>query len=153
MKIRRPTDPTTRGLSHTFAYRSWVNMLQRCDDQRHKSFKDYGARGITICERWRVFGNFLADMGERPAPGMTLERRDNDKGYSPDNCEWADKQRQSANRRSCIYLDINGERKTISEWARHFGVNKGALFSRIYMGWAPERAVSTPIDRRFSRTA
>lgn len=77
----------------------WRAMHQRCEDQKHKSYKDYGGRGITICERWQTFEPFLVDMGRRPSPSHTLDRRENDGNYEPRNCRWATKSEQARNRR------------------------------------------------------
>lgn len=82
-----------------FMYNSWVAMRQRCANKNHKNYVDYGARGITVCDRWKSFLNFLEDMGERPE-GMTLDRIDNSKGYSPDNCVWSNQRRQVLNSRN-----------------------------------------------------
>lgn len=82
----------------TPTYRTWDHMKQRCQNPKHERFKDWGGRGIAVCERWLKFENFLADMGERPE-GMTIERMDNDKGYEPGNCKWATSAEQSANKR------------------------------------------------------
>jgi|SRR6478736_8739009 len=79
-------------------FNSWKAMIQRCTNPNHISWKHYGARGITVCDRWLEFKNFLEDMGERP-PGMTLERKDNDLGYSRGNCVWATRKVQSNNQR------------------------------------------------------
>jgi hypothetical protein len=81
------------------SYKSWEAMKERCANETHRSYKDYGARGVTVCERWLdSFQNFLADMGERPE-GTTLDRRDNSKGYYKENCRWATKSQQQRNKR------------------------------------------------------
>jgi hypothetical protein len=99
--LRRDTNTarlTTHGASKTRTYASWKTMLQRCDDENHVAFSYYGGRGITVCERWRSFENFLADMGKRPE-GKTLDRIDPDGNYEPSNCRWATYKEQRANHR------------------------------------------------------
>lgn len=87
-------------------YSIWSEMIQRCINPKNKRYRDYGARGITVCEEWLQFINFYEDMGKRP-PGMTLERIDNDRGYCEDNCEWASCAAQSINKRNNVWIKID----------------------------------------------
>jgi hypothetical protein len=80
-------------------YRTWHNMLRRCFDDKTSTYGNYGGRGITVCERWMQFKNFANDMGLKPHPSLTLERKDNDKDYDPSNCKWASRSEQCKNRR------------------------------------------------------
>ena len=96
---------TKHGLFYRPEYVVWGGMKARCYNPNHASFKDYGGRGISVCDRWKdSFENFLADMGERPSRELTIERRDNDAGYSPDNCYWATRLEQAHNKRSVIQV-------------------------------------------------
>lgn len=113
-------------------YSTWGGMVSRCNSRTNSAWKDYGGRGIKVCARWRVFSNFLADVGERPF-GMTLDRIDNDGDYEPRNVRWATKTEQQRNRRA-TYLHLftfNGETKTISAWAEQYGMTLSCLRSRI----------------------
>ena len=79
-------------------YVTWDSMIQRCTNKNNHAWKDYGGRGIFVCERWMIFDNFFSDMGFRP-PGLQLDRRNNDGGYEPSNCRWVDRKTQQSNRR------------------------------------------------------
>lgn len=125
-------------------YRVWNAMRGRCENPTDHAYRHYGGRGILVCERWRKFANFFADMGERPS-GMTLERIDNDKGYSPDNCKWATRIEQANNTRRNRMLTLNGQTMNVSDWARHLGIPYGRLNTRLNeLGWSEERALTTP---------
>jgi hypothetical protein len=123
----------------------WCDMRARCEKPRHKAFANYGGRGIAVCDRWQTFANFVADMGQRPA-GMTIERRDNSVGYSPENCCWASRQEQNSNRRNCIYVSPG---VTLKEYCRRAGLPYRAIVKRIQdRGWPLALAISAPAGTR-----
>lgn len=132
-----------------------ANVIQRCHNARNTSFANYGGRGIQVCERWREsFEAFLADMGPRPSPDHSIERRDNDGSYSPENCVWATKIEQNRNTRQNVLLTINGRTQCRSAWAAEVGIRAHAIRDRMEkLGWPAERAVLTPVDPKFRRRA
>lgn len=136
---------TIHGYKGNETYIIWKGMRGRCQS---KESKNYGARGITVCSRWDSFENFLADMGERPE-GLTLEREDNDLGYSPSNCKWATYTEQGNNKRNNVRIEYNGQNLTYSEWSRVTGIPHQYIRGRIVRsGWSIERTLTTPIARR-----
>ncbi len=125
-------------------YKVWQAMKERCHNPKTRAYKNYGARGITVCARWmESFLNFFEDMGERPFEGATLERVANDSGYSPENCVWATRHEQMANARTTKMLTYNGETKCKAEWARSLGIDRKALNYRL-KHWGLEKALTTP---------
>lgn len=124
----------------TPTYKSWAAMIRRCLDPKAVQFPYYGGRGIRIDARWLVFENFLADMGVRP-DGMTLSRKDNDGNYEKSNCEWTDRKEQARNRRNVHWLEFEGERMTLADFARRIGIVRSALYNRVSEGWTIERIV------------
>lgn len=130
-----------RGGKLTRVYTAWCNMLQRCLNPKVKNFSDYGGRGIQVCERWLKFENFFADMGECP-PGMSIDRRDNNGNYEPDNAQWATRQMQNRNQRRIRPITFNGETLLVTEWAERLGLNRRTLVDRLNKGWPIERALT-----------
>ena len=133
----------THGLTKTPAYNTWKAMLHRCTHPDDDSFDHYGGRGIKVCERWKSLENFLADMGQPPA-GHTIERRDNDGDYTPENCVWLPKEKQSQNRTVTIHVEMDGERICAAEAARRLGANYWKTRWRIQRGWSLERIRTAP---------
>lgn len=125
------------------AYRCWRSMMQRCYRPKDKSYWRYGGKGVTVSDRWHSFVNFLEDMGD-PAPGMQIDRIDNGKGYSKENCRWATKIQQMRNRSICRMIEFNGEVKTLAEWSDFLGLNYKMLSRRINGGWDVNKAFTTP---------
>lgn len=125
-------------------------MLQRCTNPKKREWPRYGGRGITVCERWLVFENFLADMGERPA-GMTLDRVNNDGPYSPDNCEWRSQLEQARNMSRNRILTHQGRSMCLAQWAEELGIAQGTLSARLGYGWSVDRALAEPVDHRKAR--
>ena len=125
---------------------TWDSMLQRCRNPRHKSYMEYGGRGIHVCDRWSVFENFYADMGPA-APGMTIERIDLNRGYEPGNCTWIPAAQQALNKRTSRLITANGKTQTIAEWSRETGIAKSSIQSRIKHGWDEALAVTLPPTR------
>jgi len=136
---------STHRLSKTPTYNSWHNMINRCYIESHEAYKYYGGRGITVCDRWlNSIENFIEDMGYRPK-GKTLDRIDNNKSYSKENCRWATPVQQLNNRRCSVFYEYNGERKTIKEWSIEKEIPYDRLRERIKkLGWSIEKALTTP---------
>lgn len=137
----------TRGGGRSPTYMTWYGMRTRCTLITAADYPHYGGRGIGICDRWRdSFENFMADMGERPSKGHTLDRIDTTKGYSPENCRWATATQQMRNRIDTRFITFRGETRCIAEWAEIVGIDRYTLHKRLYQnGWTVERALTQPI--------
>lgn len=111
-------------------YRVWCTMKERCQNPNHDHYKDYGGRGIRVCDRWQGFQNFISDMGDRPE-GLTLERINNDGNYEPLNCKWATRAEQGANKRSNVKIDCFGITKTQKQVSAMIGITNVTCAARI----------------------
>lgn len=120
-------------------------MIDRCYCSTSTAYPNYGGRGIAVCDAWRDFRNFLADMGERPSRAHSLDRIDGAKGYEPANCRWATGRQQAMNKRTTRRLTAFGETRPLVEWAEQFGLKPKRVELRLSRGWDAERAIGTPI--------
>lgn len=130
----------------TKEYNTWASMLDRCYNPNNDQFEDYGARGITVCERWHEYANFFEDMGNKPTPKHTIERIDNDGNYCPENCKWDTRKNQNRNKRNNRILTVQGITGCMIELCEHFGISIQTASARLNgMGWSVEDTFLTPI--------
>ena len=125
-------------------------MIQRCTDPGHKSYKDYGGRGIKVCERWLTFENFYADMGD-PPDGLSIDRKNVNGNYEPGNCRWATPEEQASNRRDSFKIKAFGQEMTVAAWARATGLGKATIVYRMARGMKPEDVLATPPKKNGSK--
>jgi len=125
---------TTHGKSYSKIYGIYASMMDRCYNSNMHAYHRYGGRGIFVCERWHKFENFYEDMGDPPR-GMTLDRTDNAKGYSKENCRWATRKEQSNNTRTNKFIAFNGRIQTMQQWAEELEINGCTLRDRFKRGW------------------
>lgn len=153
-KVKRQTK---HNLRHTRIYETWVNMKTRCCNENNKNYKNYGGRGIKVCEEWLDkdngfinFYNWAMDNGYNDT--LTIDRIDVNGNYEPSNCRWVNMQKQNNNRRNNHIIIYNGERKTLEEWSRILPINisSAELRYRIMNNWSIEKAFKTPV-RRFDK--
>jgi hypothetical protein len=133
-------------------YGAWASMIHRCANPKSTAYYLYGARGIKVCERWKKFENFIADMGPRPSDKRSIDRKDNDGDYEPANCRWATDREQCRNFRRNHNLTCRGETKPLVAWAEQVGMNKHTLRHRLIYGWTIEDAIFKPINNCGWRT-
>lgn len=131
---------TSHGMTDTQLFNAWRGMKRRCQANNDRCFDDYRGRGITVCEEWaNDFESFKAwalANGYENKPRISLDRIDNDKGYSPDNCRWVTAKEQGRNRRSNVFLEYNGERHCLAEWAEKLGIDPRTIGYRYRAGWS-----------------
>lgn len=142
---------TTHGLSrkHPDEYKIWKGMRSRCYDTGHKNYGRYGGRGVTVDDTWEDFDVFFKDMGPRPGPGYSVERKDNDGPYASGNCMWATRKVQANNRRSNCIVYVFGEKLTLSQAVQKYssplGIKYGTVQARLARGRSVEDALTAPV--------
>ena len=136
MTKNRKLNREVHGMSHTPEWNTWKTMKARCHNPDNTDYPEYGGRGIFVCEEWRdSFITFYRDMGDRPSPKHSLDRIDNSKGYSPDNCRWTTWNIQNRNRKSNVMITCNGKTQCLKDWAIETNQNYDKLRSRKNRGW------------------
>lgn len=141
----------SHGLQKTVEYVTLRSMKERCNNTNHPHYDRYGGRGIKVCDQWLGAGGilkFIEDMGMRPSPSHSIDRIDNDKGYTPENCRWATRKQQSRNTSGNVLITMNGVTKCLTEWAEEIGICRRIAGQRIRCGWTHEEALLTPIKHR-----
>lgn len=141
----------THGMTRTPEHRTWSGMLQRCRDKNCKDYARYGAKGISVCERWAdSFSAFLEDMGQKPSPEHSIDRIDPFGNYEPGNCRWATASEQQRNKRGFKRAVIDGVSRSVAEWTRVLGMSEQTVRGRIQRGWDAVRALTTPVNKAFN---
>lgn len=143
------------GLSHSHLGWIWVAMKQRCENYTNKNYKDYGGRGIKVCEEWSNYFTAFYDwsISNGYKKGLSIDRIDNNGDYCPENCRWIDHRKQMNNTRRNRFITFNGETKTISEWAKNLGYSSSIIRDRLKLGWTIEKAITTPVRKIHKREA
>lgn len=141
------------GRTNTRLYRIYNNMKNRCYNERSNSYKNYGGRGITVCDEWKndfkAFYDWAITHGYRD--DLSIDRIDNDKGYSPDNCRWVTNYVQSNNTRRNNLITLNGETHTLKEWADHFGISEKTVRDRLKRGWSVGKSFTIPPNTKYRK--
>jgi hypothetical protein len=152
VRKRRLTHGFTVNRTPTPEYRIWLTMNTRCNNPRATGFDNYGGRGIVVCQRWRQFPNFLADMGPRPSSKHSIDRIDNDGPYDPTNCRWVTRTEQARNTRANHLVNYLGRTQCLAEWADDLGVPESRLRHRLRHGWSVHDALMTPKTNKHFRS-
>jgi hypothetical protein len=135
-------------MTKTREYNSWQSMLSRCNNPKNMQYRNYGGRGITVCDEWKnSFENFLKDMGERPE-NTSLDRIDVNGNYSPNNCRWATKAEQARNKRQTIWITFDEKTQCLTDWANEIGISSEGLRYRL-KNTTVNNALTKPVDTRF----
>lgn len=141
---RLRNDRVTHSMSRHPAFAVWSSMMSRCGNPRHRAYKNYGGRGIGVCPEWRTFEAFWNDMGQGYEPGLTLDRIDNNAGYSKENCRWASRKTQCRNKRNNVVITTPAGRMTVAEASDRFGIGRSTIFYRIRRGWPEHMLMINP---------
>lgn len=129
-------------------YLTWCRMRERCTNPKHQAYRHYGGKGVKMCDRWQDFGIFVQDMGERPTPKHTVDRKDTNGDYCPENCKWSTIVEQNNNRSNSMWLTLGPVTLTARQWEQERGFPNGAIFNRKRAGWSDYDAIMKPIRKK-----
>ena len=152
MKCRpKPTSAFRHGQRRTPLYAVWAAMINRCESENDRAYKNYGGRGIKICDEWRAdfvaFRNWATGSGYKQS--LTMDREDNNGDYTPENCRWVSAQEQAWNKRTNKIVAYRGEKAPLSKLARHHGLHPDVVNKRVYkLGWSVERALNSALHKK-----
>lgn len=132
---------TFHSLSRHPVYKVYYAIRGRCRNKTNPNYANYGGRGIKLCDRWSTFTAFWEDLGKHWKPGLTIERLDNDLGYTPENCMWVTYKENQQNKRNTKQFSYKGKKQSVKAWARHFGIPKNTAYYRITHGWSFEQTM------------
>ena len=133
--------------NHKAEYRAWRNMRQRCLNPKVPNYHRYRGRGIKVCKEWSQFERFIEDMGLKPSPDRSLERRDNNGNYEPNNCYWASRDDQENNKERSVKITYKGKTRTLTQWARELGLDYELVRTRWRYGWGPQDIFEAPKNK------
>jgi hypothetical protein len=138
------------GHAGTPIYQIWLGIKHRCLNSNDRAFANYGGWGIAICDRWcDSFEAFLADVGPRPSPAHSIDRKDNNGNYEPGNVRWATTEEQARNKRTNVWIEFDGSRRLVVDWAERLGISASTLHSRLKRpGWTVRDVITTPLGGR-----
>ena len=136
---------SSHGMTGTREYASWNAMHGRCNNLKSKDYKNWGGRGIEVCDSWNSFENFYKDMGDKPTPNHSIERINNDGNYCKENCRWATKKEQQRNHRGNKVLSFEGLSLTVAEWVEKTGVTRAMIDYRLAKGFSMNKVLSQQI--------
>jgi hypothetical protein len=139
------------GKRESKVYQVWVDMIRRCNNPNRENYKDYGGRGISVCDEWMTFEGFYRDMGD-PPQGMSIERNDVNGNYEPSNCRWATIKEQQLNTTRSRFVVVDGEKLNVSTAAAKYGLSTTILKWRLDQGWPDDVAVKRPLRKMARRS-
>ena len=150
-EIRSGKRPSPECLS--VEYTTWMGIIQRCYNPKNCNYRYYGARGISVCDRWLAsYRNFLSDMGRKPSPDLQLDRIDNAMGYGPSNCRWVTSVVNNRNTRSVRFVEWEGKKWTLPDLCDSLGLDRSMVRHRLGYGWSIDEAISVPKGKYIRRS-